>query len=168
MPNDLPSDKAETKTLLEWSAPARVFKPLNHGNFQRLIVWAVLLSLVLIFFKEFFLVLAIFSLIFFSYVMGTVPPQTIKHRISENGVTSAGHNYLWRELRDFYFIERVGKSVLIVETSLRPSKLIMVLEGIDEHQVTSILSAFLPFREEVPRGTFDSVTEKAAELLNLA
>lgn len=158
----------ETRVLLQWSAPMRVFKPLDLANFRRLIVWSVLLSLILIFFKEFVLVLAIFSLLFFSYVMGTVPPAMIVHRIGKSGITTAGHSYLWSELKDFYFVERVRQPVLVVETTLRPSRLVMVLEGVERTQVESILTPFIPFRAEAPRGTLDSLTERLAEFLNLA
>ena len=162
------SDHIEVKSLLEWSAPLRVFKPLDRENFTRLVVWSLVLSLVLIFFKEFVLVLAIFALLFFSYVMGTVPPQVIKHRITENGLTTAGHAYLWSELKDFYFIKRLGQTILMADTSVRPARLILVLQGVGQEEVKKTLSPFISYREEVPRGTLDSLTEKAAQLLNLA
>ncbi len=154
--------------ILEWSAPLRVFKPLNRDNFRRLVVWCLLLGIVLIFFKEFFLALAVFSLLFFSYVMGTVPPQVIQHRISENGITTAGHTYLWRELRDFYFTERLGQTILNVETSVRPARLSLILQSVERNQVEGVLSRFIPHREESPRSFFETLTERAAELLNLA
>ena len=159
---------SESKTLLEWTAPMRVFKPLDKGNFRRLIIWCILASLVLIFFREFVLVLAIFSLLFFSYVMGTVPPQMINHRITENGVTTAGHTYLWRELRDFYFVDKLGQTVLTIETATRPARLTLILQSVEKNQVEGVLSPFLPHRELAPKSTLDSLTDKAAQLLNLA
>lgn len=160
--------EAANSPILEWSAPLRVFKPLNRDNFKRLVVWCLLLGIVLIFFKEFVLALAVFSLLFFSYVMGTVPPQVIQHRISENGITTAGHTYLWRELRDFYFTEKLGQMILNVETSVRPTRLSLILQSVERNQVEGILSRFVPHREESPRSFFEVVTEKAAEILNLA
>jgi len=157
-----------SKYLLEWSAPLRPFKPLNKDNFKRLIIWSIVVGLVLIFFKEFILTLTIFALLFFSYVMGTVPPQMVKHLISSNGVSSAGHTYLWRELRDFYFTQRLGMTILVVETAVRPQRLNLVLQDVERSKVENVLSGYLPHREETPKKLFDNLTEKAAQLLNLA
>lgn len=156
------------KFLIEWSAPLRPFKPLNRDNFRRLIIWSIVVGLVLIFFKEFILTLTIFSLLFFSYVMGTVPPQIVRHSISGSGVSSAGHTYLWRELRDFYFMQRLGTTVLVVETSVRPQRLNLVLQDVERTKIDSIISGYLPHREEAPKKLFDNLAEKAAQLLNLA
>ena len=159
---------SNSKFLVEWSSPLRPFKPLNKDNFKRLIIWAIVVGLVLIFFKEFILTLTIFALLFFSYVMGTVPPQIVKHWISGNGISSAGHTYLWRELRDFYFTQRLGVTILVVETSVRPQRLNLVLQDVDRSKVENVLSSYLPHREEMPKKLFDNLTEKAAQLLNLA
>ena len=157
-----------SKFLVEWSSPLRPFKPLNKDNFKRLMIWSIVVGLVLIFFKEFILTLTIFALLFFSYVMGTVPPQVVKHLISSSGVSSAGHTYLWRELRDFYFIQRLGMTILVVETSVRPQRLNLVLQDVEKSRVENILSSYLPHREEVPKKFLDNITERAAQLLNLA
>lgn len=170
--DDLNSQQApidsNSKVLLEWSSPLRPFKPLNKDNFKRLIIWSIVLGLVLIFFKEFILTLTIFALLFFSYVMGTVPPQVVNHRISISGVSSVGHTYLWRELRDFYFTQRLGMTILVLETAVRPQRLNLVLQDVDRSRVENVLSSYLPHREEVPKRLFDNLTEKAAQLLNLA
>lgn len=166
-PQPIPAN-SNSKVLLEWSSPLRPFKPLNKDNFKRLVIWSIVLGLILIFFKEFALTLTIFALLFFSYVMGTVPPQVVNHRISTSGVSSVGHTYLWRELRDFYFTQRLGMTMLVLETAVRPQRLNLVLQDVEKEKIENIFSSYLPHREEAPKKFFDNLTEKAAQLLNLA
>lgn len=157
-----------SRILLEWVSPLRVYKPLNRDNFRRLVVWSIILSLVLIFFKEFFLVLTIFALIFFSYVMGTVPPGNITTKVSQDGVTTAGHTYIWKELRDFYFTEKLGSTILNIRTHIRPTRLSIIIKDVSKIDVENTLSAYISHREEPPTTFTDNLTEKAAQLLNMA
>lgn len=156
------------KVLLEWKSPMRPFKQLDKNNFKRLVLWAVLLALVLVFFREFVLALTLFALLFFAYVMGTVRPGEVKHVITENGVTSAEHTYLWSELKDYFFTNKLGEDILNIETKVMPAKLQLILRGIDKNMLAQIMSQKIPQREQPPYTMFDSLSEKAAQLLNLA
>lgn len=160
--------EVKTRILFDWSAPLRVFKPLNRADFRRLVIWSIVLGLVLIFFKEFFLALALFAVLFFSYVMGTVPPENTRHRITESGITTLGHTYLWRELRSFYFAAKGDYTVLHVETAVRPSRLSLIVAGIDRNQLGYTLSYYLPHREVPSAGILEKLAERAARVLNLA
>lgn len=167
MPEEL-SKKKESKTLLEWKAPVRVFKKRERKYFANWGLGILALGLVLIFFKQFLLLGAILALFFLSYALGTVPPEKINHKITTSGITSGGKSYLWKELRDFYFTEKYGVPILNVSTKMTfPARLILLLQGVEKKEVEDVLATYLPFREVPPSSLLDKAADFAATKLKL-
>lgn len=154
--------------LLEWEMPSRVFRKRGEDYFSKIGFTALGIGLVLIFFKEFLLLVVVLALAFVAYVLGTVPPEKIKHKITSHGVTSAGHSYLWSELKEFWLTEKEGESVLHLTTNLRfPPQLLILLDPLKKAKAEEILSEHLPHREAPQEGWLDKASNWAAGKLNL-
>lgn len=130
--------------VLEWEAPVRPFHERSQEWFKVVAVIVVLVSLVAIFLREFLLLGVVFALAFVSYVLSTVPPQKVRHRISDEGISFGGTLYTWIELTEFYFSDLEDERALFVVTKKRfPSLLIMLLGGVSEEAAKNLLEKHL-------------------------
>ncbi|MCL5003927.1 MAG: hypothetical protein M1352_01500 [Patescibacteria group bacterium] len=160
------------KVLLEWESPSRVFIRKDDKYIRTVLLTLLAIGLVLIFFQQFLLYAVFLSLAFVSFVLRTVPPEKINHKITEYGLTSANHNYLWKELKDFWFTRRGDFLVLNVNTNLRfPPRLFMLI-GPDNSAVTkelliSTLSLHLSFRELPPDNAVDKMLDSFSQKFSL-
>ena len=84
--------------LLLWSSPARLFKKRDKEYFTNIGAIVFLLVVILVFAREFVLIAAVLSIVFLVYVLSTVPPENVEHKITNLGIESAGHYYRWEEL----------------------------------------------------------------------
>jgi len=161
-------EKEEIKTLISWKSPLRIFKKRDQKHFTNLILAVFLISLVLIFFKEFLLVGVILALVFVAYVNSSVEPPEFEHKITTQGLASGGHTYAWGELSNFWLVQKDGRTILNIDTKVRfPGRLFIVLndEGADE--IRQALSKYLPFREEPKITWLDRLTDWFSQKLQL-
>lgn len=147
--------KVQQEVLLAWSSPSRLFKRRDKEYFTNIGAIVFLLTVILVFAREFVLVAAVLSIVFLVYVLSTVPPEDIKHKITNLGVESAGHFYRWENLADFWFEEQWGQTMLV----LRPifGMRIIILLG-DEHRahVRELIAKHIPFREQPEKSWVDN------------
>lgn len=143
----------EVKTLLSWKAPIRPFKTRNREFWTTVLSIAFLLAIILIFIKEWLLIAVIAAIIFVYYVLSSVPPEEIEHRITNRGVRFAGNEYLWEEISQFWISEKWGQKILNLETKFRfPGRLELLFKIEDEGKILEILKKYLP--EEAPPSSF--------------
>lgn len=136
------------KTLLTWSAPERPFKRRSREYFTTIGAIVFLLAVILLFLKEWLLIMVIVALMFVTYVMATIEPRKVEHKITNKGITTGGKTYLWQELGRFWFGEKWGQKILYVESPARfPRHLILLLGDIEEKRVKQLLSRHLSFEE---------------------
>jgi len=139
------------KTLLAWEAPERVFKKRNKEFWTTILSIALLISIILFFAKEYFLIAAIFALIFLFYVLSTNPPQAIKYKITNQGVFWGKDKYEWELLWRFWFQEKEGQAILNIDTRLNfPKRLILLLGNQDKKEVRQIMEDFIPYEKVGP------------------
>ena len=139
------------KTLLEWSSPARTFKARDKEFFRTIFSLLILVVVILFFAQQFMLILAIVATAFLAYVLNTVPPEVIPHKITTQGVVTAGHGYEWKQLKNFFFSEKWGAKILNVDTVNKfPGRLMLLLGTQDQNQTKEILSKYLLFKESAP------------------
>jgi hypothetical protein len=139
------------KTLLSWQAPERIFKPRNKDFWATVLSIALLVSIILFFAKEYFLIATIFALIFFYYILSTQPPKNINYKITNQGLVWGEQKHAWNSL-DFFFIDQEEEqNVLYVNTLLNfPKRLIMPLGNQDQKEVKGIMEDFLPYYKPEP------------------
>ncbi|MBU3957154.1 hypothetical protein KKI19_02695 [Patescibacteria group bacterium] len=136
------------KTLLAWTASERPFKRRSREYFTTIGAIVFLIGVILLFLKEWLLIVVIIALMFVAYIMSTVEPRKVEHKITNEGIVTGGRRYRWGELGRFWFTEKWGEKVLHTETLFgMPRQLLMLLGETKEEQVKKILSDYLPFEE---------------------
>lgn len=151
------------EVFAEWSSPSRLFKRRDREYFVNIAAIVFLLSVILVFAREFVLIGAVLSIVFLIYVLSTVAPEEVKHRVTSLGIESAGHFYRWEELVDFWFEEQWGQVQLIVRAYLTP-RLIILIGNQDKNKLREYITQHIPFREQPERSWVDNaarwITEK--------
>jgi len=147
------------KILLQWRAPTRPFKKRDREYFTTVGAIVFLLIVILLFLKEWFLILAIIAMAFVAYILATVQPGEAEHKITNRGIITGGRTYFWEELNQFWFSQRWDQKILHVETLVRfPRRLMLLLGEISQDQFEKILSQYLPL-EEPEKTWMDNASE---------
>ena len=109
------------------------------------------LEIILFLFSQYLLMMVVFSLVFLSFALASVPPRPFHYRISSEGILIEKTFFIWDELYDFYFFEHHGKQTLHVTTqTFFPGELIINLgDEVSVDEAKDVLLSFLPFREYV-------------------
>ena len=149
----------EKETVLEWEAPSRPFKKRDKEYFKTIAAFIFLLSVILVFLREFLLIGAILALFFVSYVLSTIPPQKIKHRITRCGFETGGRLYRFEELFDFWFEKKWGQEMVCIRTYRLPGKLIALLGEQEKEEIKKALEKKIPFRGKPEKNFVDKISE---------
>lgn len=157
----------EEKVLIEWQAAERSFQRRDRDFWITSIAILVLVSVILIFIKEFFLIIALGSVLFLYYVLSTVPPEVILNRLTNRGLYFGDARYEWPLLARFWFGKSLSSDVINIETNLRfPRQISLVIDPVQKDKIKSIMVKRLPLLESSP--TFvDKLTKWFAARLPL-
>jgi hypothetical protein len=140
---------------LTWNSPSRLFKKRDKEYFTNVGAIVFLLVVILVFAREFLLVAAVVSIVFLIYVLSTVPPEEVTHTITNLGIESVGHFYLWEELEGFWFESQWGQTMLVIKPHIG-TRIIILLGHIDQKKVRELLVEHVPFREQPEKTWVDS------------
>jgi hypothetical protein len=140
---------------LSWTSPSRIFKRRDKEYFTNIGAIVFLLSVILVFAREFVLVAAVLSIVFLIYVLSTVPPEDVKHIISNLGIESAGHFYRWETLGEFWFEEQWGQGMLVIHPYFGP-RILILLGSEDRNSVKNAVAKHIPYREQPEKSWVDS------------
>jgi len=140
----------EVKTLLSWTAPGRPFRKRGREYFLNIIIITALVTVILLLFREYMLILLVGAFVFVSYALNAIAPHDFHYKITTEGVRIEDHVFLWQELYDFYFKRIQGAEVLHVRTrSFYPGELTLVLGEMHKEHIKTVLLPYLPFREYI-------------------
>ncbi len=158
----------EAKTIISWKSPVRVFKARSRQYFIKVGLYGLVFMLAAIAFGEFLLVGVIMAVIFLVYVLASVAPETIDHRITGMGIVSGDRSFLWDDLDSFWFDRRGDDRLLVVQTKLRfPSRLIILLTTVSERALLDILEKHLHYHRGPVHTLFDKWALFLQERVNL-
>lgn len=158
--------REKVKELFSWQAPSRIFIPRDKKWFTNIFLIVLIISVVLLFIREFILIGVAMSVTFVSYMLATVPPEEIDNKITNHGVTTAGHSYLWAELADFWLVKKYGKTLLHINTLVGfPGRLSLIVNESDEEKIKDILAQYIPYREVPETKWSEKFTEKVISTL---
>lgn len=160
-------DINEERELFGWEAAERSFQRRNRDFWITAIAMFVLFSVILIFIQEFYLIIALLSILFLIYAYSTVPPERIKNKITNRGVYFGEFRYEWDYLVRFWFGKSLSSETLLLETRLKfPRQVSLIINPEDKEKLKKILVKRLPMMESSP--TFiDKVTKWFGERLPL-
>lgn len=145
----VPTAPKEIKSVLVWKSASRPFKRRSRDYFTTIAAIVFLISVILLFIKEFLLIGVMLAVMFVSYVLATVEPEEVEHEITTEGVNSGGKTYLWTELKDFFFTARWGSEILNINTKLKfPGRVIILVNETDKENIKKELGKYLSFREK--------------------
>lgn len=149
-------EKQERKEVyLTWSSPSRLFKRRDREYFTNVGAIVFLLIIILVFAREFLLIAAVVSIVFLIYVLSTVPPEQVEHRITNLGIESAGHFYRWEQLAEFWFEEQWGQILLKLRPMLGPHVIILLADQ-DKAHVRELVAKHIPFRQQPEKTWVDN------------
>lgn len=153
----------QEEVYASWSSPSRLFKKRDREFFINIFAIVFLLSVILVFVREFVLIATVLSIVFLIYVLSTVPPEEVNHRVTNLGIESAGHFYRWEECADFWFEEQWGQNMLVLRLFMAP-RVIMLLGSQPKDKMREFVAQHIPFREQPDRTWVDNaarwITEK--------
>ena len=147
--NDL--DWNDEKIRFEWMAPERAYQKKNKDFWITVISILVLVSVILFFVKEFYLIISLISALFLYYVLSTVPPQNIKYKITNRGIYFGENRYEWDMFTRFWFKTSLSNEMIHFETILRfPQQISLVINKEDKDKIKELVVKKLPLIDESP------------------
>ena len=146
--------------LYIWDSPSRPFKHRDREFYSTIAVIVFLVSLILLFAGQFLLIAVVVSMAFVSYVLASVPPDNVAHRITTHGVHTGTQFFFWEEMGRFWFETKYKHDLLLVEISKFPGRAIMLVDPAEKMKVRTILTKYLI--QQTPLPTF---LDKAADWL---
>jgi hypothetical protein len=139
------------ETLLVWSAPSRLFRKRNKEYFTTILAIAFLFITILVVMREWLLILVIVALVFVNYVMGSVAPERVEHKLTNRGLETGDKKYPWAKLARFWLETKWDQKVLYVDTKLKfPRRLVLLLGETSEQKIKEIMLQYLPLDEPEP------------------
>lgn len=153
----------EVKELYSWKAPERIFIPRNRKWYTYLFLLLLLIILILLFLKQFIIIAPIAALGFVTYVLASVPPHEVTHKLTNEGINTENKSYLWTELYDFWLTKKGEQMMIHIDTYLNyPRRLILLVGEGDVEKIKHTMLQYIPFRE-IPKESF---MDKAANFLS--
>ena len=117
-----------------------------------ILAMAFILGMILYVVEGLMPVFVVAAFLFFFFVASKVAPEEIEHRISNKGVVLGGRTYLWRQLVRFWFEEKWGQKMLLVDALVMPGRIHMILGAAKEEEIRRVLESYL--LEEKPAETW--------------
>ena len=154
------------EVYISWESPSRLFKKRSKEYFTNVGAIVFLLSIIFVFAGEYLLIAAGLSIVFLVYVLSTVPPENINHKITNLGIDSAGHFYRWEELNDFWFEEQWGQVMMVLRT-LVGSRIIILLGDQPKDTIRTLVAKQIPFREQPEKTWVDNAASWLTNKIHL-
>ena len=160
----------EKKVFLAWESLGRHERGGDVGiKFTRTFtIIGVFIGLVLMVMQEFFLILAVGSVIFVIQALTKAPPEMVKYELSNQGLLIDETLYYWNQLRRYFFITRDGGEAIAVDTTLGfPGRLFLSFNPKDKEEIKRIFDQRLYFIEEEPKTFLDTTYEKVLDKFDI-
>ena len=155
--------------LVTWKAPARPFKKRNKKFFRTVFTIALLVALILFFAGQILPVALVISVVFLVYVMAMIPPQDVSVKLTNYGFYIDKEAFAWYEMGRFWFEQKQGLDVLMIELNRFPNRLSLVLvDGLTprKEDLAEVLSEVL-LREKPKPSAFEKVSHFLSEKIPL-
>ena len=152
--NQPPVDTQDKSELFEWISPSRPFKTHSKQFYRTAISLVLLVTIILVFMGELLLIGVILSIFFVYYVLSTVAPDQIKHKVTKLGIDTGNYFHKWEEMKEFWFDESHGEKMVVVQLYMGfPTHLRLLLGDVTPEVVKKLFSPQIPFKEK-PEKTF--------------
>ena len=157
--SDLTNRPDLNEVLLAWKSPSHPFKKRNRVFYQTVTALTFLFIVIVFFLHEFLLIGVILSIAFVVYVMSTVEPIEVEHKITPLGFENAGKLFKWIELSSFWFEEKWNQKILVIQTFLPfPGQIRVVVGNTSEDKIRQVVGKYLQYLEKPPKNWVDSAS----------
>ncbi len=147
--------------LLSWKSPSHPFKKRNRMFYQTVAAITFLLVVIVFFLHEFMLMGVILSIAFLVYVLSTVPPIEVEHKVTPIGFENAGRLFRWIELVAFWFEEKWEYKTLVVQTRIPFPVQVRAVMGKDlsKDKIKEVVGKYLLYMEKPPKTWADNFSD---------
>ena len=152
------------RDLLTWTAPARPFKRRSRRFYVTIFSIVGIISIILFIAEGVMPVVLLISFIFLFYVLSTVPPEEIEHKITNKGIRIAGKETSWQNILRFCFSSKLGSDVLVFDTATFYGRIELVINPEIKESLRREISAYAPY-EEIPPSLMDKIVTWIAKKL---
>lgn len=147
------------KELYTWEAPSRPFKKRNREFYTTVGALVILVSVILLFAKEFLLIGVILSLGFVTYVLATVPPHPLTHRLTNKGIRTTDKLFLWPTMGRYWWESKWRQEMFLVEVPGQfPGRLTLLLGKGDKTTIDKVMDKYL-IKQKPPPTWFDKAAD---------
>lgn len=148
LPKERVQENLKYEVLMSWKSPMRLFRKRPKEDYIRVIFIALCAITFFFIVRQYMLIAVSVALVFLTFVMWSVPPELVEHKITTRGVYSIDKMYEFNILNKYWFSYVSGIYLLNIETELRlPARLILLIgdkENVDK--VHTILRDLLPYK----------------------
>jgi len=137
--------------LFEWTSPERPYKKHNRQFFTTIFMIALFLSLIFFFAGQLLTIAVVLAVAFLIYVLFTIPPGEVTHKLTTYGIKVEKNMYYWEEMGRFWFTDKYGQELVNIEIGRFPFHLSLLLGDIPKDTMRRILREVL--LEEKPEAT---------------
>ena len=152
-----PKKQEPEKVFISWQAASRPFRPRGREFYIRLIAIAAVFGLILFLIDGVLPVILIVSLIFLFYILNTVEPEQVNYAITNYGIKVGAKLTEWGAMGRFWFANKYGREVLVIETANFPGRLEMFVDTKVKVDIKKYISDYLT-HEEVPPSYIDKAS----------
>lgn len=143
-------DAIAEKSIFEWSAQARPFRRRTREFYVTAASIGVLFGLILFLIDGIMPVLLMVGFGFLFYVLHNVEPEKAEYKITNYGLRVSGSLIPWDNIGRFWFSERLGSDVLVLETGGLIGRIELVYDKKDREKLEKTLKKYLLHEEAAP------------------
>lgn len=161
------TESKNPQEVFAWTAPIRAYKKKSKGILRFYLALALLLSLLVAFFKEFILIIPIWAVLFLVYMLTITPPHNTKHIITKYGLNTGNKPYSWDDIGAFYFLKKFDYDVLVLlPQSPFGLPLYLVIDSAQTHsRLMNVLSEHIIYLEHPEKSMSDRLAEWLTSLM---
>jgi hypothetical protein len=163
-PTPITPQPIQENSLFKWTAPSRPFKRRSRDFYIKVISIAALFGLIIFLIEGLMPILLLISLIFLFYVMSTIEPDNLEYELTNLGIKIASKRTGWETMNRFWFINRLGSELLIIETASLPGRLEIMIKPETKPDILKIVSNYLP-HEKMPPSFLDKTVTWTSKFL---
>jgi len=154
----------QEKVLVSWMAPSRPFKKRSRDFYITMVSIGTLIGVVLLLIEGIMPVLLLVGIGFLAYVLFNVKPEEIEYQVTNLGIRIAGQRMEWNLLGRFWFTNRLGADLLIIEANNIAGRIEVVVSPEIKGQLEKELKDHL-VKEEIPPAFFDKAASWVSKKL---
>lgn len=149
--------KSEEKEFV-WQAPARPYQKRNRDYYVTVFLLAFLLIIIAFFIKEWLIIGVVLAIMFVSYILAAVSPDTVEHKITTHGIWAGGTFYKHKEIHHFWFENQLKSTILVLELKKTHAHILLVIPPGEKSKITALLKKSIRKREKPLKSFVDIVS----------